>query len=138
MAEIVKMGRPQNKSYTTSNPSQQSVGHNFVPEYDVSPDNEWPSMEQPQAVTVVDTHAESGVNSGQPNLSFDRNNEFKEYENETNEVEVQDESSSDEQIDNHVDPTSVNEPEPLYGDSTYSNIDSYHPHDDAFEHEEGN
>ncbi|KAI3744065.1 hypothetical protein L1987_57137 [Smallanthus sonchifolius] len=90
MADIVKMGRPQNSNYyTTSNPSQQSINHNIVPEkhpeYDhVSPDdNDWPLTDQPQA--------ESG-------LTFD-------------------ESSDEDQIESHVGPASV--PEPLYDNDPY-------------------
>lgn len=118
MADIVKMGKPQNSSYyNTSNPSQQSINHNTVPEKDpeydhVSPDNDWPSVDQPQA--------ESGLISGQSNFSTDRTNEYTGYE--TNDVEVQDENSSEDQIENHVDPGPASMAEPLY---------------DAYEHNDG-
>ncbi|KAK1425369.1 hypothetical protein QVD17_20720 [Tagetes erecta] len=113
MADVVKMGRPQNSNdYTTSNPSQRSINHNIVPEkypeYDhVSPDNDWPSTDQPQA--------ESGLTSGQSNLSFDRTNEYTGYE--INEVEAQDESSSEDQIENHAGLDSMTEP--LYDNGPY-------------------
>ncbi|KAL8227785.1 hypothetical protein R6Q57_015369 [Mikania cordata] len=103
MADIVKMGRPQNNSYyTTSNPSPQSINQNIVPEihseYDhVSPDNDWPFIDQPQA--------ESWLTSGQSNLSFDRTEEL--LDHETNEVEDEDESSDEDHIENHVGTTSV-------------------------------
>ncbi|KAD4982835.1 hypothetical protein R6Q59_002467 [Mikania micrantha] len=103
MADIVKMGRAENNSYyTTSNPSQQSINHDIVPEmhseYDhVSPDNDWPIIDQPQA--------ESWLTSGESNLSFDKTEEL--LDHETNEVEDEDESSDEEHIENHVGPTSV-------------------------------
>ena len=74
MADVVKMGRPQNKGYTTPTPSQQSISHNHVPEYNASSDNDWPSIEPSQP--VVHTHTDLGLNSGQSNLSFDRSNQY--------------------------------------------------------------
>ncbi|KAK9051302.1 hypothetical protein SSX86_027929 [Deinandra increscens subsp. villosa] len=106
MADIVKMGRPQNSNYyTTANPSQQSTNHNIVPEihpeYDhVTHDNDWPSTDQPQA--------ECWSTNGQSNLSFDRTNGF--LDHESNEVDTQDESSDEDQIENHVAPASMTEP----------------------------
>ncbi|KAI7744937.1 hypothetical protein M8C21_016836 [Ambrosia artemisiifolia] len=102
MADIVKMGRPQNSdSYTTSNPSQQGINHIVPekhPEYDhVSPDDDWPLSDQPQE--------ESGLPFGQTNY---QTNEL--LDDETNEVEVQDESSDEDQIENHTGSASVTEP----------------------------
>ncbi|XP_024987473.1 uncharacterized protein LOC112522524 isoform X2 [Cynara cardunculus var. scolymus] len=177
MADIVKMGRPQNKGYSTSNPSQQSINQQLAPppppnvsrhelpsedyasqvpeihpDYGVaadqyaSPDNEWPSIEQPQAVgvhSVLDNHAESGFNSGQSSLPFERSNQYQGYE--TNEVEEQDESCSEDDIENNVGPASIPSRKtqedtsvtaPLYDNDSYGNMDSYHPHDAACEHKE--
>ncbi|KAJ9563666.1 hypothetical protein OSB04_008826 [Centaurea solstitialis] len=146
MADIVKMGRPQNKAYSTSNPPQQSINQHHVPppsedhaphvpevhpdygaaaDQYASPDNEWPSIEQPQAVGV-DTHAESAFNSGQSSLPFERSNQYLGYE--TNEVEEQDESCSEEDIEKLQEDTSVTAP--LYDNDSYGNLDSYHPHDE--------
>ncbi|PWA42735.1 hypothetical protein CTI12_AA541720 [Artemisia annua] len=145
MADIVKMGRPQNKGYTTPTPSQQSISHNHVPEYNASPDNDWPSIEPSQP--VVQAHADSGLNSGQSNLPFDRSNQYVGYE--TNEAEPQHESSSEDHIEDHDHDVPVsNEPlyehdlpapvpaEPLYDHGSYGNMDSYHTHDDASEQKE--
>ncbi|XP_022018447.1 GBF-interacting protein 1-like isoform X1 [Helianthus annuus] len=114
MADIVKMGRPQtNDYYTSSNPSQQSISHSVVvpekqPEYDhVSPDDDWP-VDQPQD--------ESGLTSGQSNY---QTNEV--FDHETNEVEAQDESSDEDEIENHVDPASVTEP--VYDNGPYEHND---------------
>ncbi|GKA61096.1 putative GBF-interacting protein [Tanacetum coccineum] len=145
MADIVKMGRPQNKAYATPNPSQQSISHNHVPEYNASPDNDWPSIEPSQP--AVHTHADWGLNSGQSNLPFDRSNQYVGYE--TNEAEPQHESSSEDHIEDHDHDVPVsNEPlyehdvpapvpaEPLYDHSSYRTMDSYHPQDDASEQKE--
>ncbi|KAI3796418.1 hypothetical protein L1987_39088 [Smallanthus sonchifolius] len=120
MAEIVKMGRPQNSNYyTTSNPSQQSINHTNVPEKHPEYDHDWPLTEQPQA--------ESGLTFGQSNLSFDdRANEY--VGRETDEIEAQDESSDEDQIESHVGPASV--PEPLYDNDPYEHneveeVDAY-------------
>ncbi|KVH97410.1 Protein of unknown function DUF1296 [Cynara cardunculus var. scolymus] len=111
-----------------------------------SPDNEWPSIEQPQAVgvhSVLDNHAESGFNSGQSSLPFERSNQYQGYE--TNEVEEQDESCSEDDIENNVGPASIPSRKtqedtsvtaPLYDNDSYGNMDSYHPHDAACEHKE--
>ncbi|XP_071735842.1 uncharacterized protein [Rutidosis leptorrhynchoides] len=137
MADIVKMGRPQTKVYTTSNSSQPSISHNVIPEItpecDASPENDWPSIEQPPAVNLVDTVIEPGFNDGQSNVSFDRSNEYLEYE--TNKVQPQDESSSEDDVENDdVQPASVTEQ--LYDNGTYRNVDSYHPHNDTSDHKE--
>ncbi|KAL4586339.1 hypothetical protein LXL04_010975 [Taraxacum kok-saghyz] len=110
MADIVKMGRPQN-SYNYTNPPPQTASHNHAPpppppptalpssdNHASSPDNDWPSMEPPQPVnlhSVTNIQSEPAINSGQSNLQFESNNQY--VGHETNEVEVEEESSSEEE-----------------------------------------
>ncbi|GKD52024.1 GBF-interacting protein 1-like protein isoform X1 [Tanacetum coccineum] len=126
----------QNKVHTTPNPSQQSISHNYVPEYNASPDNDWSSIEPSQPQPAVYTHADWGLNSGQSNLLFDRRNQYDGYE--TNEAEPQHKSSFEDHIEDHDHDVPVsNEPlyehdvpvpvpaKPLYDHSSYRTMDSY-------------
>ncbi|CAI9278892.1 unnamed protein product [Lactuca saligna] len=97
MADIVKMGRPQNNQPP---PQPQTTTHNHAPpppptvsdNHASSPDNEWPSIEQPQPVNLHPI-TDSTTNSDQSNKQL--------LGHETNEVEVQDESSSEDQNEDY-------------------------------------
>ncbi|GJR49647.1 dynamin-related protein 3A [Tanacetum coccineum] len=53
MDDIVKMGIPQNKGYTTPNLSKQCISLNDFPEYNASLDNDWSSINPPLHINVV-------------------------------------------------------------------------------------
>ncbi|XVF25524.1 hypothetical protein REPUB_Repub13aG0220000 [Reevesia pubescens] len=100
MADIVKMGRPQNKASAMPNLSHQSVNnrHLGIPpsaalhpnlqdhaskvsdvtyEPDVTPSDEWPPIENPSAgvTSVLEAPAESGLYANASNLPMDRSNQ---------------------------------------------------------------
>ncbi|GKE88342.1 hypothetical protein Tco_1565817, partial [Tanacetum coccineum] len=53
MDDIVKMGIPQNKGYTTPNLSKQCLSLDDFPEDNASLDNDWPFINPPQHINVV-------------------------------------------------------------------------------------
>ncbi|KAJ9565733.1 hypothetical protein OSB04_001699 [Centaurea solstitialis] len=176
MADIVKMGKPQNKTY--SNPiSSQTINQSAYmqppsahyelhsledyaskapeihPDHDatadqyVSPEDEWPSIEQPQSVgvqSILEPRVESELNVGQSNLPFERSNQY--GGSQTDEAQEEDESVFEDHAANHVGTASVSSRKllddntsgsaPLYDNDLYKNMDSFHPEDHAFEHKE--
>ncbi|XP_024963088.1 putative uncharacterized protein DDB_G0277255 isoform X1 [Cynara cardunculus var. scolymus] len=180
MADIVKMGRPQHKAYSTPISSQSINQSAFIqpssahyelhcledyaskapeihPEHDaaadqyVSPDDEWPSIEQPQSAgvqSILEPYVESELNVGQSNLPFERSNQY--GGSQTDEAQEEDESVFEDHTANHVGSASVSSRKllddtsgsaPLYNNDLYKNMDSFHPEEHAFEHkevEEGN
>lgn len=139
MADIVKMGRPQNKTYNTNTSVTQppSTHYEFedygskAPEIhqehvSVSPVDDWPSIEQPQTVGIqtVEPHVEP-ENVGHLDLQYERNDH-------TDEVQGEDEGGFEDHTTNHVEDTSGSVP-------VYENYphDSFHHEDNSFEHNEG-
>ncbi|XP_076912714.1 uncharacterized protein LOC143571088 [Bidens hawaiensis] len=117
MADVVKMGRPQNSNFVSTSTPQPSINHNIVPEkqpeyeYDhVSPDDDWPVTDQSQA--------EAGLTSGQSNYQI---NVY--VDHEIDEVEAQDESSDDDDDDDEDEIEYLAGPdyvaEPVYDNGPY-------------------
>lgn len=141
MADIVKMGRPQNKVYCTPVSSQPPSTHYEVHQgHDVSPEDDWPVMEQPQTVgvqSILEPHLES-ENVGQ---SYERsNNQY--MGSQADEAQAEDENDFEDQTANYASSRKTQEETsgsaPLYDSDLYQNIDSFHPEEDhAFEHNKG-
>ncbi|XP_076931133.1 uncharacterized protein LOC143596172 [Bidens hawaiensis] len=110
MADIVKMGKPQNRVYSTPVPPQPPSTHYEAPETYQEHVDDWPVMEQPQTVVV----------------------QSKQYiDSQTEEVQAEDEHAYEEHAANLQEDTS--ESAPLH-DNTYN--DSFHHEDHTFEHNE--
>ncbi|XP_076960362.1 uncharacterized protein LOC143636732 isoform X2 [Bidens hawaiensis] len=133
MADIVKMGKPQNKVYSAPVPSQPPSTHYEqnswedntykAPETYQEHVDDWPVMEQPQTVVVQSVVGpESHVEP--ENVDYERNDQY--IESQTEEVEAEDEHVYEEHED-------TSESAPLR-DDTYN--DSFHHEDHAFEHNE--
>ncbi|CAH1448748.1 unnamed protein product [Lactuca virosa] len=144
MADIVKMGRPQNKTYNTNTSVTQppSTHYEFedygskAPEIhkehdSVSPVDDWPSIEQPQTVgiQIVEPHVEP-ENVGHLDLQYERN-DHQYVGDHTDEVQGEDEGGFEDHTTNHVEDTSGSVP-------VYENYphDSFHHEDNTFEHNE--
>nr|XP_043620538.1 uncharacterized protein LOC122592390 [Erigeron canadensis] len=149
MADIVKMGRPQNKApapqpvsthyddYTYKAPEAHQE-HDAGAERYVSPNDDWPVMEQPQTVdvqSILEPHVES-ENVGQSNLPFERNNQY----NGSQTDEAQEENDFEDHTANHVSSRQMHEDTSgsatLYNNDVYNNMGSFHSDDHAFGHNE--
>ncbi|MFS7889667.1 putative GBF-interacting protein [Helianthus anomalus] len=140
MADVVKMGRPQNKAYSTPVPPQPLSTH--YDDYaskapDVSNDDDWPITEQPQTVGVQsvvgpEPHVES------ENVDYDRSNQY--VGSQTEEGEAEDENVYEDYTAHHVSSRSIQEDAsasaPIYDNDSYKNVDSFHPEDHAYEQKE--
>ncbi|KAJ4703786.1 GBF-interacting protein 1-like [Melia azedarach] len=132
MADIVKMGRPQNKAlphqsvnnrHVVAPPSavahhdlHPSQGHpkaselSSEPEVATSqhapPNDEWPSIEQPPTVSsILEGPANSELYASQPNLSMDRTEQQR--QSQLDEVDEEEDSSDETPSANHVGSASV-------------------------------
>ncbi|KAK1420315.1 hypothetical protein QVD17_21816 [Tagetes erecta] len=153
MADVVKMGKPQNKVYSTPVPPQPPSTHyelnswednsykapEMHQEYDdphVSHDDDWPVMEQPQTLGVQSVLGpESHVES--ENLGYERSNQY--IGSQTEETQVEDENVFEEHSANPVSSRNIQEESesaPLHENDMYKNVDSFHHEDHAFEHNE--
>ncbi|XP_071715880.1 uncharacterized protein [Rutidosis leptorrhynchoides] len=142
MADIVKMGLPQNKSYTIPISSHPPSTHYEVhQQHDVSPEDDWPVMEQPQIVNVQsisEPHVES-ENLGQ---SYERDNNL--YTgSQLDEAKVEDENVYEDQTANYDNDSSRKMQEdtsasaPIYDGESYKGMHSFHPEENhAYEHNE--
>ncbi|KAL2524312.1 Kinase-related protein of unknown function (DUF1296) [Abeliophyllum distichum] len=155
MADIVKMGRPQNKASSALNvandgnqhhvqgPSSTTVHHNSS--QDVSAIDEWPSIERPAAAkmhSVPEPPVESELHPDASNLPFDRSDQH----SQTEEVwEAEDDDDIENLGTNDMGSTTIssrNIPEDnsggasLFENNLYENMGSYQPHGHAFEHQE--
>ncbi|KAL1169646.1 hypothetical protein V6Z11_A05G160700 [Gossypium hirsutum] len=160
MADIVKMGRPQNKASVMSNPPHQSVNnrHLAVPhsaevtyEPDIttnqhsSPSDECPPIDNASAVNVnpiLEAPAESGLYAEASNLPVDRNNQLLKAELE--EAQAVDDDPVETVDGNHVEsPISTRNIQEddsggssLYDNNLHKDANSYQPQRHAFEHDE--
>lgn len=180
MADIVKMGRPHNKAPPHKNVNNHHVlappaavshqelhssqGHSKVSEFNsepevatsqhVSPNDEWPSIEHPPAMSSVlegSAHsdlytkpAHSELYANPSNLSVDRTDQ--QIEAQLDEVEEEEDGPHEIPKTNHVGSAPVssrNMQEDNSGESSlfesnlYNTMSSYQPHRHAFEHDEG-
>ncbi|XP_076949622.1 uncharacterized protein LOC143622309 isoform X2 [Bidens hawaiensis] len=152
MVDIVKMGRPQNKAYSTQVPPQPPSTHyddyaSKAPithgeqhdNYHASNDDDWP-VEQPQIVSVQsvvgpEPHVES------ENVDYERSNQY--VDSQTEEGHAEDESVDhvyEDHTAQHVSSRNIQEDAdasaPNYDNDVYKNMDSFHPEDLAYEHRE--
>ncbi|XP_076904934.1 uncharacterized protein LOC143560537 isoform X2 [Bidens hawaiensis] len=152
MADIVKMGRPQNKAYSTQVPPQPPSTHyddyaSKAPithgeqhdSYHASNDDDWP-VEQPQTVSVQsvvgpEPHVES------ESVGYERSNQY--VDSETEEGHAEDENVDrvyEDHTAQHVSSRNIQEDAavsaPNYDNDLYKNMDSFHPEDHAYEHRE--
>ncbi|KAI3800693.1 hypothetical protein L1987_28787 [Smallanthus sonchifolius] len=147
MADIVKMGKPQNKVYSTPVPPQPPSTHDELnswednaykaPEMHAEHDDDWPVIEQPQTVAVqYIVGSESHVES--ENLDYERSNQY--VGSQTEETQAEDENDFEEQTANPVSSRNIQEDTsgsaPLHDHDFYQNVDSFHPEDHDFEHNE--
>lgn len=180
MAEIVKMGRPHNKALPHQNVNNHHVvtppsavshqelhssqGHSKGSEFNsetevatsqhASPNDEWPSIEQPPAMSSVlegPAHSElytipahSELYTNPSNLSVDRTEQ--QIEAQLDEVEEEEDGPDEIPSTNHVGSVSVSSRNiqednsggsSLFENHLYNNMSSYQPHRHAFEHEDG-
>ncbi|KAE8656167.1 hypothetical protein F3Y22_tig00117005pilonHSYRG00026 [Hibiscus syriacus] len=132
MADIVKMGRPQNKVSVIPNPPHQSVnnrdiavhpnihpphGHiskvsdvtyepNVTTSQHSSPSDEWPPIDNPSTVCGnAEASAESGLYADASKLPVDRNNQH--IEAKLEEAETGDDGPVETVYDNNVQPPSI-------------------------------
>ncbi|XP_071697767.1 uncharacterized protein [Rutidosis leptorrhynchoides] len=138
MADIVKMGRPQNKLYSDPVPSQPSSTHYEV-HPDVSTEDDWPVMEPPQTV-VVQSISEPRIESEIPGQSsYERdNNQHADFQVDEA-AQAKDENVFEDQNANYGPSRNVQEDTsptaPLYDNDLYKKMDSFHLEEDhAFEH----
>ncbi|XP_059669194.1 uncharacterized protein LOC132314326 isoform X2 [Cornus florida] len=173
MADIVKMGRPHVKTSNTSYPSHHYVNHNHVqashPDLHssedhaskvsernfepvvgagqhVSPNDEWPLVEQPPATifpSVVEPLADSELHANQSNMPFERSNWH--LQSQTDKVPAPEDVAVENFSANHVGSASVSgrkmQEDNIGGASHFDNdlykkTDSYQPHGHTFEHQE--
>ncbi|KAL8192233.1 hypothetical protein R6Q57_027900 [Mikania cordata] len=147
MADIVKMGKPQNKVYSTSVPPQPPSTHYELNSWE---DNayktsemhqehvdDWPVIEQPQTIGVQsvvgpEPHVES------ENVGYERSNQY--IGSQIDETQAEDENVFEEYTANPVSSSNIQEDTsdsaPLHENDLYQNVDSFHPKDHAFEHNE--
>ncbi|GLU22744.1 hypothetical protein SLE2022_387950 [Rubroshorea leprosula] len=150
MADIVKMGRPQNKVRTMPNPSHQSVNEHWnrnhaseVPEMnnrtevitsqDISPEDEWPPIENPSAASVssiLDAPADSELYANASNLPLDRTNQ---HMNSQIEAEAVEDGSVETHNTNYVGPPTSSRNiqddnsggSSLFDNDLYNDVNSY-------------
>ncbi|XP_076906211.1 uncharacterized protein LOC143562220 isoform X3 [Bidens hawaiensis] len=152
MADIVKMGRPQNKAYSTQVPPQPPSTHyddyaSKAPithgeqhdSYHAFNDDDWP-VEQPQTVSVQsvvgpEPHVES------ENVDYERSNQY--VDSQTEEGHAENESEDhvyEDHTAQHVSSRNIQEDAaasaPNYDNDLYKNMDSFHPEDHAYECQE--
>ncbi|XP_059664778.1 uncharacterized protein LOC132311070 isoform X2 [Cornus florida] len=157
MADIVKMGKPHGKGSSTPNPSHHgfnhhshndlhsSEGHAFTGQH-VSPNDEWPLIEQPQAATmssVLEPRADSELHANPSNLSFDSINR---PQSQADEVWAEeDDATVENPIANHVGPASVSSRKmvedntrgaSIVNNDLYKNTGSYNSQSHVFKHQE--
>ncbi|KAH9797621.1 RNA polymerase II degradation factor-like protein (DUF1296) [Citrus sinensis] len=179
MADIVKMGRPHNKAPPHKNVNNHHVlappaavshqelhssqGHSKVSEFNsepevatsqhVSPNDEWPSIEHPPAMSSVlegsaqselyTKPAHSELYTNPSNLSVDRTDQ--QIEAQLDEVEEEEDGPHEIPKTNHVGSAPVSSRNmqednsggsSLFENNLYNNMSSYQPHRHAFEHDE--
>ncbi|KAI3824621.1 hypothetical protein L1987_06085 [Smallanthus sonchifolius] len=144
MADIVKMGRPQNKAYNTPLPPPSQPLSTYyddyvskAPEVYQEHDDDWPITEQPQTVGVQSiVGPESHVES--ENVDYERSNQ--DIGSQTEEGQSEDENVFEDHAENHVSSRNIQEDAsgsaPIYDNDMYKNMDSFHPEEHAFEHNE--
>ncbi|KAD1365132.1 hypothetical protein E3N88_42936 [Mikania micrantha] len=149
MADIVKMGRPQNKAYSTLVPPQPLSTHyddytSKAPEmhqehdyHHVTQDDDWPITEQPQTVCV------QPIVGPEPDMEFEnvdheRSNQY--IHSETEQGQPKDEYVYEDHAANNVSSRNIQEDvsgsAPLYDNNLYKKLDSFHPEDHGSEHNE--
>ncbi|KAK3024023.1 hypothetical protein RJ639_044125 [Escallonia herrerae] len=134
MADIVKMGRPQNKALITANLSNHHQVY-AAPDQHVSPEDEWPLIEHSPAASVppfLEPHADTELHQDQQDLQYDRINQPQ--QSETEEVHVAEDNTTENSDANHVENDSAGAP--LYDNVLYKDMGSYDSHNHAFEHQE--
>ncbi|PWA87538.1 Kinase-related Protein [Artemisia annua] len=146
MADIVKMGKPQSKPYTAPVPPQPSYDEwdsnpsEVYQQPNVSTDDDWPVMEQPQVVSVqsVSEPPVESENVSQSNLPYESNQYIA---SQIDEPQAEDEGV----YEDHTVPASVTSRQyqddtsggaALYDTDVNKNIDSFHPEDYAYEQNE--
>ncbi|KAF5811278.1 putative GBF-interacting protein [Helianthus annuus] len=147
MADVVKMGKPQNKVYSTPVPPQPPSTyyepnswednsykapetHQEHNDHHVSHDDDWPVMEQPQPVNVQSVAApEPHVESD--NVDYERSNQY--IDSRIEETPAEDEHVFEEHTENVV--SSRNTHEDTSGSASLHDNGLYHE-DQAFEHNE--
>ncbi|KAK9064353.1 hypothetical protein SSX86_015735 [Deinandra increscens subsp. villosa] len=147
MADIVKMGRPQNKANSTPIMPQPLSTHyddyaSKAPEshqehYDhVTQDDDWPITEQPQpfvqSIARSEPHVEPEI------VDYERNNQY--IGSQTEEGQAEAGNVYEDHAANHVSSRNIQEDAsgsaPVYVNDLYKNMDSFHHDDRAFEHNE--
>nr|GEX32440.1 kinase-related protein [Tanacetum cinerariifolium] len=149
MADIVKMGKPQNKPYNAPAPPQPSSTHydewdsqpsEVYPQHNVSTADDWSVMEPPQVVSVqsVSEPPVESENVSQSNLSYESTQYIA---SQIDEPQAEDEGVHED----HTVPDSVTSRQlqddtsggaTFYDNDMNKNIDSYHPEDYAYEQNE--
>ncbi|KAK1422823.1 hypothetical protein QVD17_18112 [Tagetes erecta] len=150
MADIVKMGRPQNKVYSTPVPPQSLSTHyedyaSKAPDHHVSHDDDWP-VEQPHyddyASKAPDQHADVPIVGPElhvesQNVESERSNQYTHSQTEEDQEEYE---NVYEDTANHVSGRNTQEDasgrSPIYNNDLYKHMDSFHPEDHAYEHKE--
>ncbi|KAK9056021.1 hypothetical protein SSX86_027108 [Deinandra increscens subsp. villosa] len=151
MADIVKMGKPQNKVYSTPVQPHPPTTHYELNSWEdnaykaperhddhhVSPDDDWPVIEQPQTAVVQsvvgpEPHVET------ENVDYERSNQY--IGSQTEETQAEDEDVFEEYAANPVSSRNIQEDAPasasLHDNDLYKNVDSFHQEDHVFEHNE--
>ncbi|KAF5738300.1 hypothetical protein HS088_TW13G01196 [Tripterygium wilfordii] len=158
MADIVKMGKPQNRAPSMANPphhsgdssadhpsklSQMNTVLEFGASYPVSSNDEWPSIERPPAPSapaVLEVAADYEFYTNSSKLHVDRGHEH--IKSQLDDVPIADDGPVQSLDANPVRPASVSSrsmqeenstDSSLYDDNLYGNKGSYQAHRNAFE-----